>query len=230
MDYYAISDPWISQSVFNFVSYKYKNMYFNFQHGWDVYWNRYIKYEIKHDEDGNYNIIYEYNRSNDLLNKSFMNILCKVSNSFCYYRLSSDYVLYNIVSLDIYYNVSYNMNYNYDKINNIFHYLIYIMKKIPNIPQIMLHGIRESGRYYTLDDINYLFLTLQNNTKLYMLSDEYLSLFNDENFITEQLLFVNKNIRFYHLWHCKHKSFYHDKNNILISNGFTFNKPYINKK
>jgi len=168
---------------------------------------------------------YEHEIAEDCTFRTFMNKLCKVSKSFSYYRLSSDYVLSGIFDLEIFYNVEYhdipnkydklckmkcwNENYRntisdhmkeekYTRGYNDLNFLFCILSKIPNISKIKLYHINEDERYPILDQLNRLFLMLQNNNKLWISDIRYVSLFNDnENFFTEQLMIAKNNIRFY---------------------------------
>jgi len=169
--------------------------------------------------------LYEHKISEGCTFRTFMNKLCKVSRSFSYYRLISDYILSNIFNLHIIYNaLSRNVYNKYDKLSEIKYWndrfdekniseymdenefgdynsylniLLCIMKKIPNISKITLYNLYRNDECPTLDQLNCLFLMLQSNNKLYIIDMDYISLFNDDkNLITEQLIVAKNNVYF----------------------------------
>jgi len=235
MNYHIISDPWISQSIFNFVSNKYKNMRYQYYVGW----NMDCHCDINKPDDFDYKIYnsygdyihytgryYEHEISEGCTFRTFMNKLCKVSKLFNYYRLSSDYVLFNIINLEIFYNVEhYNIHNKYDELSEMEHWninfkytifdymdnyvkslknryysldsLLCIKNKIPNISKIKLFNINKDKKYPILNQLNCLFLMLQNNNKLYITDIQYISLFNDdEDVVSEQLILAKNYVYF----------------------------------
>ena len=281
MDYHIISDPWISQSIFNFVYRESKYMRFEFYAGWNMDCNCNINKQygpVNYDEPNhkhNTERYFEHEISKGCTFRTFMNKLCKVSKSFSYYRLSSDYILSNIINLEIIYdakhyntqnkydklceikhwnthfntqnkyemlceikhwNTHFNTQNEYDKLCEIKHWdthfnncythcihtlfsfmkshiysyksvyyslddLLCIKNKIPNISKIELQRIK----YPVLNQLNRLFLMLQNNNKLFIIDSEYISLFNDnEDIVSEQLILAKNYVYFY----CDEKLYY----------------------
>jgi len=268
MDYHIISDPWISQSIFNFVYRESKYMRFEFYAGWNMDCNCNINKQygpVNYDEPNhkhNTERYFEHEISKGCTFRTFMNKLCKVSKSFSYYRLSSDYILSNIINLEIIYDAKhYNTQNKYDKLCEIKHWdthfnncythrihtifnlmvsrihsyksmyysldiLLCIKNKIPNISKIELKNIK----YPILNQLNRLFLMLQNNNKLFIIDSEYVSLFNDDkDIVSEQLIIAKNYVYFYcdeEVYYWPYSDYYKKRLDILRKN-FIYSLIYL---